>query len=205
MIGSPAVPILFTAETESKGARMRGVTILGLAMDVVAVVVLAYVLYFRRHHRRDLLFSYIALNVGIFAVVSLLLVQRVELAVGFGLFGVLSIIRLRSAEITQGEIAYYFTAIVLGLVNGIAAAWPLTALALDAALLTVMYVADHPRLLGGVTHRVVTLDMVHADPRTLRADLENRLGGRVLRCVVHEVDYVRDIMVVDVRYREAAR
>ncbi len=184
---------------------MRGATIIGLLMDLAAIGVLAYVLYFRRHHRRDLLFAYVALNVGIFAVVSLLLVQRVDLAVGFGLFGVLSIIRLRSNEITQGEIAYYFVAIALGLVNGIAASWPLTALALDVVLLAVMYVADHPRMLGRTLHQIITLDVVHADTRTLHADLENRLRAPVLKCIVNEIDYVRDMMVVDVRYRDVQR
>ncbi|MEV0622375.1 DUF4956 domain-containing protein [Nonomuraea sp. NPDC050404] len=169
-------------------------------MDLVAIVVLAYGLYYRRHHRRDLLFAYIALNVGIFAVVSLLLVQRVDIAVGFGLFGVLSIIRLRSNEITQQEIAYYFVAIVLGLVNGIAGSWPMTALLLNGVLLAVMYVADHPGLLGRTRQQVVTLDVVHADPEMLRVDLESRLRARVVQCVVQQVDYVRDVTVVDVRY-----
>lgn len=179
---------------------MRATTILGFAMDLAAIITLAYGLYYRRHHRRDLLFAYLALNAGIFAVVSLLLVQRVDLAVGFGLFGVLAIIRLRSDEITQQEIAYYFVAIALGLVNAIAAAWPLTALFLDVVLLAVMYAADHPRLLGRTHHQVVTLDVVHADQALLRADLESRLGGRVLQCSVTQADYVRDISVVDVRF-----
>lgn len=180
---------------------MSTATIAGLAMNVVAISTLAYGLYFRRHHRRDLLFAYLALNVGIFAVVSLLLVQQVDLAVGFGLFGVLSIIRLRSDEITQQEIAYYFAAIALGLVNAIAASWPLTALFLDVALLAVVYVADHPRLLAQTRHQVVTLDVVHTDPCRLRADLEARLHAAVLACIVTQVDYVRDVTVVDVRYR----
>lgn len=186
---------------------LRATTVAGFAMDLASITILAYGLYFRRHHRRDLLFAYVALNVGIFAVVSLLLVQRVDLAVGFGLFGVLAIIRLRSDEITQQEIAYYFIAIALGLVNGIAAARPLTALFLDAALLGVMYVADHPRLLGRTGRRLVTLDVVYADPALLRTDLESRLGARVLQCAVTQVDYVRDVTVVDVRYEipEAAR
>ncbi|MFI9845914.1 DUF4956 domain-containing protein [Nonomuraea sp. NPDC051941] len=172
----------------------------GLVMDLASIVALAYGLYYRRHHRRDLLFAYVALNVGIFAVVSLLLVQRVDVAVGFGLFGVLSIIRLRSSEITQQEIAYYFIAIVLGLVNGIAGAWPLTALLLDGVLLVVMYVADHPALLGRTRHQVITLDVVHSDPDLLRVDLESRLRAHVLHYVVTQIDYVRDITVVDVRY-----
>ena len=47
----------------------------------------------------------------------------------------------------------------------------------------------------------VTLDVVHADDAALVADLERRLGGRVVRHQVDEVDYVRDTMIIDVRYR----
>lgn len=173
----------------------------GLAADLAAIVLLAHVLYFRRHHRRDLRLAYIAVNVGVFTVVSLLLAERADLALGFGLFAVLSIIRLRSSAITQEEVGYYFVALALGLVNGIAAIIPWLAVLLDAVLLGAMFVADHPRLTPNVRREVVTLDVVHSDPAALRADLENRLGGRVLRHVVTEVDYVRDVTVVDVRYQ----
>jgi uncharacterized protein DUF4956 len=173
----------------------------GLAADLVAITLLAYVLYFRRHRRRDLLLAYIALNVGIFAVVVLMVGQRVDLAVGFGLFGVLSIIRLRSDSITQEEIGYYFVALAMGLVNGIAASTPALMAGLDVLLLLTMWIADHPRLGARIQHRLVTLDVVHADPERLRADLESRVGGRVLRSIVTEVDYVRDVMIVDVRFR----
>jgi Domain of unknown function (DUF4956) len=175
----------------------------GLAADLAAIVLLAYVLYFRRHRRRDLLLAYIALNVGIFAVVVLMLNQQVNLAVGFGLFGVLSIIRLRSDSITQEEIGYYFVALAMGLVNGIAASMPLVMIGLNVLLLATMWLADHPRLGARIQHRLVTLDVVHSDPVRLRADLESRIGGRVLRSIVTEVDYVRDVMVVDVRFRSA--
>src|SRR6187551_2123159 len=77
---------------------------------------MTYVLYFRRHWRADLLLSYVALNVGIFVTMSLLTRVRVDIAVGFGLFAILPIIRLRSSAVTQQ--AYYFVALVLGLVNG---------------------------------------------------------------------------------------
>src|SRR4051794_27075033 len=51
----------------------------------------------------------------------------------------------------------------------------------------------------------VTLNVIHADDAALAADLERRLGGRVLRHLVKDVDYVRDTMVVDVRYRVWSR
>ncbi|KOX08903.1 DUF4956 domain-containing protein [Nocardiopsis sp. NRRL B-16309] len=174
-----------------------------LAVDLAAITLLSYALYFRRHGRRDLLLAYAALNTGLFAVVAMLTNQEVGMAVGFGLFGVLSILRLRSDLISQGEIGYYFTAIALGLVNAVAASAPWVLLGLNALLLAVMYTADHPRLLSGHRRRILTLDVVHEDPVALRQDLEARLRGRVRRVDVTEVDYVRDLMVVDVRYRAA--
>ena len=173
-----------------------------LAVDLTAITVLSYVLYFRRHGRRDLVLAYVALNVGIFAVVSMLTQQEVGLAVGFGLFGVLSILRLRSDLISQGEIGYYFVAIALGLVNAVAAPAPWLMLGLNTLLLGALYLAGHPKLLARTQRRIMTLDVVHEDPVALRQDLEGRLRGRVRHVDVTEVDYVRDLMVVDVRFQE---
>ena len=173
-----------------------------LAVDLTAITLLSYVLYFRRHGRRDLLLAYVALNVGIFAVVSMLTQQEVGLAVGFGLFGVLSILRLRSDTISQGEIGYYFIAIALGLVNAVAAPAPWLMLGLNALLLCALFVAGHPKLLARTQRRIMTLDVVHEDPVALRQDLEGRLRGRLQQVDVTEVDYVRDLMVVDVRFQE---
>ncbi|WP_039830925.1 DUF4956 domain-containing protein [Nocardiopsis valliformis] len=173
-----------------------------LAVDLTAITVLSYVLYFRRHGRRDLVLAYVALNVGIFAVVSMLTQQEVGLAVGFGLFGVLSILRLRSDLISQGEIGYYFVAIALGLVNAVAAPTPWLMVGLNALLLSALYLAGHPKLLARTQRRIMTLDVVHEDPVALRQDLEGRLRGRVRHVDVTEVDYVRDLMVVDVRFQE---
>src|SRR6476620_12367221 len=90
-----------------------------LAVDLVAIALLAYGLYFRRHRRADLLLAYVALNIGIFVAMSLLATVRLDIALGFGLFAILSIIRLRSTSVTQQEVAYYFVALVMGLVNGL--------------------------------------------------------------------------------------
>lgn len=173
-----------------------------LAVDLAAISALSYALYFRRHGRRDLVLAYVALNVGIFAVVAMLTAEEVGLTVGFGLFGVLSILRLRSDTISQGEIGYHFTAIALGLINAVAAPAPWTLWGLNVPLLGIMYVADHPGILARDQGRVVTLDAVHEDPIALRQDLAGRLLGRVRHVRVMEIDHVRDLMVVDVRFQD---
>nr|WP_231979225.1 DUF4956 domain-containing protein [Tessaracoccus coleopterorum] len=118
-------------------------TLVGL--DLVAASVLTFALYYRRHRRRDLVVAFLGVNVGVLAVAIVLGTAEVALGLGLGLFGVLSIIRLRSSEISQREVAYYFSMLALGLIAGL----PHDGIALPAGLMAlivaVLFVADHPR------------------------------------------------------------
>lgn len=174
---------------------------MALVTDLVAVAVLVYGIYFRRHFRRDLVLAYVALNAGVLAVTALLAGAGAGLGLGLGLFGILSIIRLRSDAITQEEVAYYFVALALGLVNGLhaGAAWFLPAISF--ALVAVMYVADHPRFAATTRRQTITLDAAYPREDELRGALERLLGARVLQVVLLQLDLVRDTTVVDVRYR----
>jgi len=172
-----------------------------IATDLLAISVLAYALYFRRYYRRDLLLAYVSLNVGVLAVTSVLLSAEVGLGLGFGLFGVLSIIRLRSDTVTQEEIAYYFVALALGLLGGVRTDQPWLGPALSTALLLVMYVVDHPRLFRRVRRQIITMDAAYVDERLLRDALRRLFGAELRHFVVLDLDLVRDVTKVDVRYR----
>lgn len=175
------------------------------ATDLVGIIILAYVIYFRRHFRRDLLLSYVALNVGILSVMTILTSVNVGVGLGLGLFGILSIIRLRSDQITQGEIAYYFMSLTLGLVAGLHPSTLWLVPAITVGLLTVMYVADHPRLLAHTRRQILTLDNAYIDEASMIDALCVLVRGEVRQIVVMEIDLVRDITVVDVRYVVSVR
>ena len=85
-----------------------------IVADLLAVSILVFALYFPRHRRRDLIVAFLGVNVGVMAVSAVLSTGTVGAGLGLGLFGVLSIIRLRSSELGQHEIAYYFSALALG-------------------------------------------------------------------------------------------
>ncbi|MBX7464632.1 DUF4956 domain-containing protein [Streptomyces sp. MAG02] len=174
-----------------------------LGLDLTAICLLTFAIYYPRHRRRDLVPAYLALNVALFTIVAALaeVGGRGGMALGFGLFGVLSIIRLRSDAVQHQEVAYYFTTLVLGLICGLPHLRFALAAALSIVLLLVVYAADHPRLFARARRAVITLDAVHTNPTALRADLARRLG-EPLHWTVMEIDFVRDLMVVDVRYRE---
>lgn len=169
--------------------------------DLVAITVLAYGLYFRRYYRRDLMLAYIALNIGVLVVTSVLVYADVGIGLGFGLFGILSIIRLRSDTVTQEEIAYYFVALALGLVSGVHPGPLWLSPALVGLLVLVMSVVDHPGLNRRTRRQKVTLDAVYVEERALRAALARLLGAEIRHVVVEDVDVVRDTTTVDVRFR----
>ena len=176
-----------------------------LVVNTSAIFLLAYALYFRRHRRADLLLGYVALNIGIFVAISLLTTVRVDIALGFGLFAILSIIRLRSTSVTQQEVAYYFVALVMGLVNGMDIPDRRLVVLINVLLLGAMAIVDSKPLRERTRRMDVHLDVVHADDASLVADLERRLGGTVLHHEVNDVDYVRQTSLVDVRYRAGTR
>ncbi|TGJ94465.1 DUF4956 domain-containing protein, partial [Actinotalea fermentans ATCC 43279 = JCM 9966 = DSM 3133] len=172
-------------------------------VDLVAVLVLTFGLYFPRHRRRDLVVAYLGVNVGVLAVAATLASSTVGAGLGLGLFGVLSIIRLRSTELSQHEVAYYFAALALGLLGGLGTTAGWLGVAGSALILVVMAVADHPRLLRRHRSQVVLLDRAFPDEAGLVAYLEQLLGAHVHSASVQRLDLVNDTTLVDVRFEVA--
>jgi len=175
-----------------------------IALDLVAITVLTFGLYFPRHRRRDLVVAYLCVNVGVLAVADVLSTSTIGVGLGLGLFGVLSIIRLRSYEISQHEVAYYFAALAMGLLAGMGVdGW--TTAGLIVLLVVVMFVGDHPKLLRRYREQTVTLDRAITDEATVTTELERLLGGTVHHVHVREVDLVNDTTLVDVRFQVGER
>lgn len=173
------------------------------AINLVAVTVLVFGIYYRRHRRRDLVVAFLGVNVGVLAVSVVLGTAEIAMGLGLGLFGVLSIIRLRSSEISQREVAYYFAALAMGLIGGLAATSIVVPSALIALIMVVMWFADHPRLLARSRQQTVRLDRAIADEGELCEELGLRLGGTVTALTVQSLDLVNDSTLVDVRYQLA--
>lgn len=171
-----------------------------VALDLVAIGVLAFVVYFPRHRRRDLTIAIVGINVGVLAVSMVLGSTTVGAGLGLGLFGVLSIIRLRSREIDQSEIAYYFAALALGLISGLSGTVTWLSAALMALVVMTLAVVDAPALLRRYRDQSLVIDRAIPDEDELRAHIEHILGCRVHAVDVRAIDLVSDTTTVEVRY-----
>jgi hypothetical protein len=174
--------------------------ILFIAADLVGITLLVFGLYFPRHRRRDLVVAYLTVNVGVLAVALVLGSATIGAGLGLGLFGVLSIIRLRSREIEQHEVAYYFAALALGLLGGLGTSLGWLTIGLMALVLAVLAIGDHPALFRRYRQQTIVLDRAIADERELTAHLEALLGGRVHTARIEQLDLVDDTTTASVRY-----
>ena len=172
-----------------------------ILIDVVAILILTFGLYFPRHRRKGMVVAYLTANIGVVAVASVLASSAIQAGLGLGLFGILSIIRLRSDELDHTEVAYYFGALAMGLFAGLGGSFSWAMPVMTAGILAALYVGDHPALYGNYRNQIINLDAAYTDETALVMHLESLLGARVHNITVRKVDLVNDTTSVDVRYQ----
>ncbi len=170
------------------------------ALDIAAICALAFALYYPRHRRKDLAVALLGVNVGVLAVTTALSTATVGAGLGLGLFGVLSIIRLRSTELSQVEVAYYFAALAIGLIGGLGSGMPFAAAAaLIGGVVLALGVVDSSRVMSGSRHMAMVVDRAIDDADELARFIEARTGMAVREVSIVRLDYVNDSTTVDVR------
>ena len=176
-------------------------TLAYIGADLLAITILVGVLYIPRHGRRDLVAAYIGVNVGVLAVTLLLSSSNnVGAGLGLGLFGVLSIIRLRSSSLAQGEVAYFFAALALGLLGGIKSHLIIVAI-LMVLILASLWVGDHPALMRYNRNQTVVIDRAISNEDELILELEDLFGAQIRSVDLKSLDLVNDTTIVEVHYR----
>jgi len=172
-----------------------------LAVDAVAVALLAFGLYRPRHGRTDLAVLLSLFNLGVFLAVAVIVQGEFGLSAGLGLFAVLSVMRMRSETFSATELAYLFTALALAIVCAVDVGGIVLGPILAGVALAAVAVLDHPRLLRATRPMEVTLELVFGDLDALRRHLRERLNVDVLDVRVVEVD---DLAHVELRCADRA-
>lgn len=172
-----------------------------IAADLFAVTLLMVGLYLPRKGRRELVSSFLVINIGVLAVATAMSTGTISAGLGLGLFGVLSIIRLRSEELSHREIAYYFASLSLGLLGGLASLPLGWAVALMSLVLAAVGVGDHP---GLVQQRIeLVIDAAITDRAVLADRVAALVDGQLTGFTVAEIDLVDDTTTVQASYRAA--
>jgi len=177
------------------------------AINVVAMTILVFGTYYRRHGDRVMATTAAMFNIFAFAVLGKLSSVEFGLAAGFGLFAILALFNLRSEQIGRIEIAYFFGSIAIAVICSIEGSPILNMVVIAALTLVSVFVIDHPALLRGSRAVTVTLDRIDphlmADTVAMKRVLGERLGVHVTGFEIVSLNFVNELAVINLTYRNS--
>lgn len=183
-----------------------GNTLLRFLICVVVNWVIVDRLYYRKCHRRDFYFTFMLISVAIFFLVYFMMGMdrgKATMGVGLGLFGIFSIMRYRTDTMPAREMTYLFVVVSLSVVNAISSRVSLAEI-LVTNLIVVLAIWICEKHLKAKSRKLVQYDrielIVPERREELIADLEKRLGIKVLEVEVGSVDMLRDMAMLRVTY-----
>ena len=178
---------------------------------------IVHFLYFKKSQRRDFYFTFVIISVAIFFLVYLMMGMdrgKATMGVGLGLFGIFSIMRYRTDSMPVREMTYLFVVVCLSVVhamadmvgvdaNGKIVGTPIAELVV-IDIIVILAIIIFEQMLKVETTKLVQYDrieLIKPEKRDeLIADLEQRLGIKVLDVKVGAVDFLRDMAMLRVSY-----
>ena len=179
--------------------------------------VIVHFLYFKKSKRRDFYFTFVIISMAIFFLVYLMMGMergKATMGVGLGLFGIFSIMRYRTDSMPVREMTYLFVVVCLSVVHAMAESvgvdptgketgTPLIELLIIDAI-TLAAIMFFERILKVVASKLIQYDRIELIKPERRdeliADLEERLGLKIIAVRVGAVDFLRDMAVLRVYY-----
>lgn len=183
-------------------------TITRLALDFGLNLLFGWILvrliYQTTAKRKDYVFTFMMVSSAVFLLCRLLSGVELDLAFALGLFAIFGIIRYRTNPVPIREMTYLFVVISLAVMNALAPlaeAWPALLIG-NIALLSLAFLLDRVVSVEHLVTRSVVYDRVDLLPLEKRAeliaDLESRIGVKIARIEVGNVDLLRDTAVIKI-------
>ena len=177
-----------------------------LAIDVVTMVVLVRLIYFRIYKKKDYLFTFFLFNIIIFVITYLL--NKVDMSMGaaFGLFAVFSMLRYRTEGITTKDMTYLFIVIAIGLICAVSKATYFELGLINIILIGFTYALDGNWLVKNELVKTVQYENIELikpqNYAALMEDLRNRTGLQIHRISIYKIDFLKDVAIVKIYYYE---
>ena len=191
-------------------------------LNLLASLLIVGVFYYRKSRRRDYFFTFMVFSTAMLMLLYIMGSVSIGIGLTLGLFAIFGIIRYRTETVPIREMTYLFVIIAMAAMNGLAplyreagATGMYPHFELDRSILIVMLVSNAliiciiAILEGGniVAHTTTKLilydriDMIVPEKREeLIADIEKRVGIKVLALEIGHVDFLKDAAFIKVTY-----
>ena len=180
---------------------------LHFAANLISCWIIVRMIYQSKAKRRDFVFTFTMVSASVFLLCRMLSGVELDLAFALGLFAIFGIIRYRTNPVPIREMTYLFLVIAMAVMNALA---PMSMDLLDVAmgnglLWAVAFILERLLFVEHlVTKRVVydRIELLQEGRREeLRKDLGERIGEKVERMEIGNVDLLRETAVIKVSYR----
>ena len=183
-----------------------------IIIDFTSLYLYTYGILFRRYNNKELFVTCFLFNVFLLFVVMAVVRTDFNIAVGFGLFALLSLMTMRSEPVSRTEMAYFFGAVALAVINGCGIAdYVFVVLSNVVIVLSAWFISswavEHSADIMEATNTGnmrVTLDQIDKDAINNRPAMIDKLSQLfkmpVVSFNIKKVDYVRDTIDLELIY-----
>ena len=172
--------------------------------NVVMCSAIIWLFYYPKSRRKDFAVTFMLFSAVVFMLLYFMGGVSLDITVGLGLFMIFGIMRYRTEMVPIREMTYLFITIATSVINGINVINDqllIANLLLIALLVVVEYVVGRNREASKLVC-YERIELIRPERREeLIADLEQRLGHKVTRVDVGNVDFLRDVAFLKVYYR----
>lgn len=178
-------------------------------LNTLVVWTIVHFFYYPKGHRRDYYFTFMLLSVSIFMLIYLLLQNVSDMGIGaaLGLFAIFGIIRYRTESVPIREMTYLFFLVALSVLNGKTGELNfMSRIIVNLIFVGIVWVCENYLSAykeGCKFVRYDNIDLITPDRYDeLKADLEKRLGIDITRVEVGAVDFLTDMTMLRVFYKD---
>jgi len=177
-----------------------------LGLNLATSIIIVRWIYYPKHRSNKYVFTFLAFNLIIFFVVSMMTSVEMSIGVGFGLFAIFSVLRYRTNPIPIREMTYLFIIAALPLINGSAAItnhWAKLIIANLSVILS-LFILENGWGFAFESSKTITYEKINLIKPENRAllleDLEERTGLIIKRLEIGKINFLRDTASIRVYY-----
>lgn len=173
-------------------------------INLLSLVLLCYVCYFRISQNSTVAGSFILFGVGVFIITYLLHGVDMSMEFAFGLFAVFTMLRYRTESISIKEMTYLFLVTAIALLTSVGQMSLLDLITLNGVICLLAFIVDSSLLGKRYESQSICYERIEnitpAKRQELILDLKARTGLNVEMVTVEHIDFLRDTAQLNVSY-----
>lgn len=174
-------------------------------INLVVCSVIVWLFYYPKSHRKDFSVTFMLFSSAVFMLLFFMKSVGIDVSIGLGLFMIFGIMRYRTEMVPIREMTYLFLSIAVAVINGINLMVSYAELAMaNGLIIVILYVLEYVVMRRQEASKLVCyerIELIRPERRQeLISDLEQRLGHKVERVDVGNVDFLRDVAFLKVYY-----